>query len=379
MYHSSYHLARSKAREVIRAKFFALSPQDFRLFAAFYGRKYGSGPLNYLYKTYSSWCSGSVGMAGQTETRILECVPRFMATRELFDLLQIYSVAFTETLERAAGKKDILVSALPSHFETLARKAIETQPKLDWFVTNIYSSAEIDEYASVVRYAYLDRLRRCYKAICDDLVVLTNDLDNIDAEIDLEYRITSLEVVVKLGFEDVVLPNDLKVDISPPSLVSRHSEDYHRTMTRDTVLTQVEETAGAGRIAVMRYDLGNARLAIQEAKGTVTCEIELRGKGGKAIGRFSKLKRSDLWISFFRSIGIVIGFFVLIIAGFAFSANKKELRGLIGLVAIYGGLGVLATQGIAAVETFQRVIRYERRKTTRIATIKLATDAASGV
>lgn len=76
--------------EFVRKEFFNLHPSTFEQFLDSYGRNYGPNAQQYLRRTYHDWRSGKTGMAGQSERRILECVPPFLDREKQFQILAFY-------------------------------------------------------------------------------------------------------------------------------------------------------------------------------------------------------------------------------------------------------------------------------------------------
>ena len=53
-----------------------------------YGEKFGSSAESYARKVFPSWKSGSVGMSGQTATRMTQLVPHFFTRTQKFECIK---------------------------------------------------------------------------------------------------------------------------------------------------------------------------------------------------------------------------------------------------------------------------------------------------
>ena len=139
--------AYGRASDFIRNEFFNLDYTALSKVMRLYERDYGTGAYNYLMRTFHKWRRGYVGMSGQTQYRILHCVPRFLSPEKQFTILSFYIPEYMKQLVEASRIPTMTIDVVPSAFANAAKRCQETEPKLDWFVSGVFSDEEIAAYA----------------------------------------------------------------------------------------------------------------------------------------------------------------------------------------------------------------------------------------
>lgn len=72
----------------VRDAFFSLSDYDLKDLFKEYGRQFGSSARNYAIETYPLWRSGERGMSGQTASRLLNLVPKYLTREKRFSIVK---------------------------------------------------------------------------------------------------------------------------------------------------------------------------------------------------------------------------------------------------------------------------------------------------
>ncbi len=128
------------SRQFVLMEFISLDVFTFERFSDFYARKYGSGPQQYMRRTYPQWKSGATKMAGQTVRRILECVPPFLTKEKQFELLALQIPSVIQQQKSKMKASSIKASQLESTYCNLAASVTEHEYELDWFLKEIFPS-----------------------------------------------------------------------------------------------------------------------------------------------------------------------------------------------------------------------------------------------
>jgi len=253
-------------------------------------------------------------MAGQTERRILECVPPVLSKEKQFELLsfQIFSVLqqqksalkascsrtskvgatdpfsdLTRIFSKASGIK---TSELESMYKSLAAIVVKQEYKLDWFVNKSFPPTEVKEFINVFKFTMLDCLRQSYAQVRNDLMLMHEYLPGLDGSVDLSYKIALLDCHVELDTYPPPGASQLAITMSEPTLVTQFRDQY-RTILLDHAVAQCKADIiiHANRQVAMA-DVENVVTQLQrtESDQEYDTTLEVEGHGGVLNIRLQK-------------------------------------------------------------------------------------------
>lgn len=222
-------------------------------------------------------------MAGQTEHRILECVPPFLSKDKQFELLsfQVPSVIHQQNSGLKASR--IKSSELETSYRQLAATIAEREYKLDWFVKEIFPAKEVKEFLNVFKFTMLDCLRQSYAQVRQDLMLMHGILPDLDGSVDLSYQIALLDCQVEVDVYPPPGATQLGIAMSEPSLVTQFRDRYRRILL-DHALTQCKAEAASHanrQIALADVQAVVAQLQRTSSDQEYDTTLDVQGHGGK--------------------------------------------------------------------------------------------------
>lgn len=377
--------AYSRACEFIRKEFFSLDYATFAKVMRLYEREYGTGAYNYLMRTYHSWRLGTVGMSGQTQYRILHCVPRVLSSAKQFTILSFYIPEFMRQVVDTSRAHKLTIDAIPTAFANAAKRCQEIQPKLDWFVCGIFTEEEVAAFVDVARYTAIDRLQQCYAGVCLDLATMADHLSDVDASVNMRYRVDELGVDIELVGLAPSLPTRAFDSPSVPNLVVKHPEEYERLLLNHDCDMLVEQDAQVVRHAVVKLDLSILQNAIESISTSESIEssFRVRGAAGAFEGAVCKKNLPGLKAQFWSRVAlaslVTLGLVAGIGAAVMFESTlSKGVRDSVSLVMMGSFLGIPVMWSWVA-EKYKEVRDYERGKSTRFTKARRSATSSSGL
>ena len=210
--------AKSDSESFVRERFFSFSSVTFESFVKFYSRKYGSSAASYLRKTYPNWRDGLTSMSGQTGTRILTCVPRFLSRKDQITLLKFY-LPWLQTLKEVdSSSSSITEDSLVKSYEEAARHVLDRDFKLDWFINEVFSEEEVQQFLQAFKFMLLKRLELSFQAVCRDLQRLNDLVSRADFPVSVDYDIHYLARSLKLTLRAAPSPSEFEVSQPVPEI-----------------------------------------------------------------------------------------------------------------------------------------------------------------
>jgi ABC-type multidrug transport system fused ATPase/permease subunit len=347
-----------------------MSSWQFVALTDYYGKKYGTAPQSYLKRTYEKWKSGETGMSGQTGTRVLECVPRFLGKEEQFQMLQFYIPSILSKWKAYTKTRTQNIEELHTTFFNIAKLIKENDYTLDWFVKNVFSQEEIDEFMGVLRFTMLDTLNRSYNSMREDISFfysnLIGKLSQIDASIALKYSVNLLACTVELTTTEPVLKDDLILDIEPPDMVTKFTREYRKILLNYSMDCIKHDAHESGRRHLGLYDLNsllnsvknvqdhneyNARLVIEGSAGSFFIDIEKKSQLRFALMIFKK------------AVALASIVLALALACIFLGDMAIPLCVILGYVIVFTLVSLIGSIRDLCMEMKE----YERRKTKRVA------------
>lgn len=279
-----------KSLQFVRMEFFQLDLFTFERFSDFYAGKYGHGPKQYMRRTYPSWKSGATKMAGQTERRILECVPPFLPKDKQFELLsfQIPSVLQQQKSELKASA--MRTSELESTYRGLANRITEHEYKLDWFVSEVFPSDELSDFLNVFRYTMLDCLRQSFGQVRQDLMMMHDLLPTLDGSAELSYRIALFDYSLEVDVYPPPGASQLSIAMSEPSLITQFRDRYRAILLDHAVVQRKADVIGHANRQIALADIETVVAQLQRTSSDQEYDttLEVQGHGGILCVRLQK-------------------------------------------------------------------------------------------
>lgn len=279
-----------KSLQFVRAEFFQLDVFTFERFVDFYAMKYGDGPKQYLRRTYGRWRSGVTNMAGQTERRILECVPPFLETSKQFELLSFQIPSVIHEQKSAITSRHIRSSEMENIYRELSATVLQKEYRIDWFVKEVFPVAELGEFLNVFKYTMLDCLRQSYAQVREDLIMLHDFLPRVDGSVQISYHISLLDCPLDVDIYPPPGDAQLSIAMPPPRFVTRFREQY-RTILLDHTLAQCKAQAidqANRQVALSDLQAIIAQLERTKSDQEYDSTLEVQGHGGTLRIRLQK-------------------------------------------------------------------------------------------
>lgn len=356
-----------KSLQFVRTEFFRLDPFTFERFADFYAEQYGSGPKQYLRRAYPQWQSGATKMAGQTERRILECVPPFLSKDKQFDLLSFQVPSVIAQQKSGLKASHIKTSEIETTYRQLAATVAEHEYKLDWFVNAVFPAKEVKEFLNVFKFTMLDCLRQSYAQVRQDLLLMHDILPDLDGSVALSYEIALLDCPVEVDTYPPPGADQLAIAMSEPSLVTQFRDRY-RTILLDHALAQckAEAVGHANRqVAFADVEAVVAQLQRTASDQEYDTTLEVQGHGGTLTIRLQKKNLLRLRYAIAQQTMKLL--FALGLTGVAvIFLCVKGLWPILFYVGIIP-LGIIGSIWGKLQELKSEVTEYERKRATRFA------------
>lgn len=359
--------AKSNSENFVRERFFAFPSTTFEAFAKFYSKKYGSSAASYLRKTYPNWKHGATSMSGQTGTRILTCVPRFLSREDQITLLKFY-LPWLQTLKEAdIASSSIIEDELITSYEKAAADVLERDFKLDWFINEVFSSEEIAGFLQAFRFMLLKRLELSYQCVCRDLERLNDLVRRVDFPVSVNYHILYLDRALRLTSRAAPNPQEFRISQPVPELFKTNDRHFLEVLGEDATQMAKEQEDATVKAFVSANDV---QLALTQINAGSTQEIdstiEANGEGGRIVLHFVRrdVQRMRYQVS---KYGWMFGAVCVLLTGLYFHGFN---HGYIGLLLFPGGFiafGILAGLWGAFIESKKELENYERKQTARFA------------
>jgi len=359
--------AKTDSYKFVRERFFSLSPVTFEAFVRFYSGKYGSSAASYLRKTYPMWKDGITSMSGQTGTRILTCVPRFLSREDQISLLKFY-LPWIQTLKEAElSSSSISADSLVQSYEEAARHVLERDFKLDWFINEVFSADEVREFLQAFKFMLLKRLELSYQCVCGDLERLNDLVRRVDFPVSVDYYIHYLGRSLSLTSPTVPNPQAFRINQPVPRLFQTTDEHLLKVLSDDAIQMRNEQEDATVKAFISANDVQMALSQIQVASSQeIDSTIDANGEGGRITLHFIRRDVQRMRYEASKS-GWMFGGACVLIAGIYFHGLN---HGYIGLLLFPGGFvafGILAALWGTFQESKKQLEDYERKQTARFA------------
>lgn len=271
-----------KSLQFVRDEFFALDSFSFAQFSEFYGNNYGDGPKHYMRRTYPNWKAGTTKMAGQTEYRILECVPPFLSTDKQFELLSFQVPSVIQQQKSKLNVSSIKTSDLENCYRSLAASVEEHEYKLDWFLKEVFPKEELSEFLKVFKYTMLDCLRQSYTQVRQDLMLIHEHLPDLEGSVDISYQASLLGCDVEVDVYPPPGSAQLTISMSEPSLVTQFRDQYMAILVDHSLSQCKSDAAGKVNQAVALSDVESVVAQLQRTTSDQEYDttMDIQGQGG---------------------------------------------------------------------------------------------------
>jgi hypothetical protein len=255
-------------------------------FTGYYTERYGDNAGRYLTNTITQWAAGTVKMSAQTEQRILECVPKFMAIEEQFELLLLSAPILnrsTKTTDNLYyGTKPPSIQGLHSYYTESIQDIKTRTVNLLWFVKNVFTEQEIQEYVKCLRYVAIQQQIKSYSAVLDDLRQILPALHIPGCKV--RYHYVEHLRMFRLDLFDIADLDTYKLHEQnpPPTFVSRIGIENAKMIMDRLLMIQHKLTQGTGSIMIGVGELKSFIQTILSAKNgpDYSASLVVTGSGG---------------------------------------------------------------------------------------------------
>lgn len=337
-YHPRPETVRDVAMAAVRDKFVCMAPDRFRAFAEGYLDRYGRGAHQYLLKTYPTWQAAPHRMSGQTCTRLLACVPRYLSREDQLEIIGRMIPFILDALE-AAGRQAAMSELELSRVYSGAIDSVLAKPiALDWIG---FSDGELNELLATLKYSVASALASAHGRVVADIRALHALRRRFGLALEIHYVTEPLNVAVKIGDGSVNHNTDaVRVTCAAPQLESAFRHRYEAIIAEHILELHLQHMEGevARTIAISDASTFLVDAELHKETRDVDCTIKAKGGGGTATLHYSLKARSGLFATMVtRSVwiaGLLLAALVLAI----YALGKREACGLLWLVAICLGI-----------------------------------------
>ncbi len=271
-----------KSLAYVKSELFNFDSFTFERFSDFYAHKYGDGPRRYLKQTFVKWQSGGTNMSPQTEQRILACVPPFLDTGKQFRLLSFQISQIIQQQQSEIKKHRIKTSELVDTYKGAANRIVQREYKLDWFVEEIFSSDEVNEFLNVLKYTMLDCLRISYSAVREDITFIYNSLPKVEGSMVTRYYIQLLDCELEIDVYPPPGAKHMKITIPEPKLVTKLKDGYKKILLEHALNQYKEEQVSQATRYIALKDIFSTINQLQQTKSSQEYDLtmDVKGHGG---------------------------------------------------------------------------------------------------
>lgn len=334
---------------------------------AFYAEKYGSSAASYLRKTYPNWKNGSTSISGQSGTRILTCVPRFLSREDQISLLKFY-LPWIQTLKQTDLSSSLITGdSLVWEYEQAAKHVLEQDFKLDWFIKEIFSTTEVEEFLQAFKYMLLKRLELSYQCVSRDFERLDELIKRVDFPVSVDYHIQYLGRGIRVETLSFPHPDGFRITQPVPKMFQTNDKHFLQILSDDVVQMRKEQEDASVQAFISANDVEIALSQVHvSANQEVDCTVEANGEGGRIILHFVRRDVQRLRYEVAKN-GWIFAAVCVLIAGIYFHGLT---HGYFGLLLFPGGFitfGLLAALWGSWQGSKNELENYERKKALRFA------------
>jgi hypothetical protein len=295
--------------------------------------------------------------------RVLECVPKFLNVDKQFKILSFYIPSAIENHSSAYSNKSINADELNDFYFQLTQNAFSKDYYLDWFVKKVFSDEEINGFQSVIKYTVLEKLNQSYKFVKEDLIAFSKILKRLDDAVDVEYRVSSMNIRINLNnFVSFKEQKEL-ITIPPPNIVTRHDE-WYRNILLDHSLESIanKKKAQFSQIFALRdIELITSYLNKRKSRDEYETCVEANGKGGKAIITIIKKNITLMKFNLFK-LGIKCLIIYSVSAAIILFLFNADYGAFLFYGLLFGGWMIFISPIQKILEQQKEIKEYERKR-----------------
>jgi hypothetical protein len=352
----------------VRSSLFKFDEFKFELFAAFYGKKYGDGAKQYLCKAHRHWRSGTTKMRRETEKRILSCVPPFLDKPDQFKLLSFQIPSIVEQQKNEIRSYSIPLSQLSQHYKNLAKKIIDKEYRLDWFINTVFPDQEVVEFINVLRFTMVDCLRQSYAQVREDIATFHQTVPQIDASVRLTYSILLLSCHVNIDTFELPSESQLDIVIPTPRLVTEFKDFYRKYLLEHALAQSKQETVSAvnRQFGITDFRGFIAQLEKMRSDQEYDSTLQIMGHGGTVSIHLQRKNLTKLNLSTVKYVLMLLAVGIVAL-GLITALSHVRRPGMAWLLIIFP-IGAACALWSKITETRSEAKEYERRRRARITT-----------
>lgn len=334
----------SKAVKFLKSQFFSFDTPAFSKFMKLYTEKHGEAQKTDLEEKFSDWKYGKTRMPEQTVKQILTCVPPCLSKEKQYELLcfQIPSLLYQQKIVMKVHH--FKTSDFLKTYQLLAHKISHQNFTTEWFLDDLLSGDERNEFLDVFRYIMLDNLQHSFQQVQQDVALIHDMLPAFEGSIDSSYRITLLDCT--LDIDTWQLPGDtqLPVIIAEPDLVSKYRDRYQEILIQHTLSQRRADLAGQIEQHAAITDI---QAIFRQLKGIRTRQeyntrLVIKGYGGTIKLTLQKKNLSDLKVLIAMQVATLFFIFGTFGVTVVWAAETLELAPMI-LMTIWGFITLYMT------------------------------------
>lgn len=285
-------------------------------------------------------------------------------------MLQFYIPSILSQWKAHAKARSLKIEELDNTFTSIAKKVMEDDYTLHWFVRNVFSQEEIDEFIGVLRYTMLDTLKRSYNCIRDDISFIYSNvigkLSQIEAVITLEYVIDLLGCRIELSGKKPLLEESFLLNLKPPNMVTKFNAEYREILLDYSINCIKHDAHDSGRKHIGLYDLDSLLSSLKKVRddNEYTAGLSIEGSGGSFSIKIERKNQLHVQFEILKRAAILA--LVLIVLALAYIFLTDIVLPLSYFIVI--GMFYFLAWSIGGIrDSYKEMKKYEQRKTNRFA------------
>jgi hypothetical protein len=316
-------------RNYLKDEFFSCNDIVFARIADLYCALYGANAHNYMMKTFYGWKSGRVSMSGQTFSRILECVPKFLSDEKRFYILKCEIILFLETIHyNQQGKKNnkVSIAEINSLFENYLTEINNfDKGHLSWFLgKGIFTEVELEQFLLACQYSLRKKLNLAYRQVYNDLLLIKHKLANHKmGTFDGSYKIDFIDSTVEIKNINAVPLPMLEFENRDFKIEGNFKQYAERYIIEELMALNFSERVGESKALIKSNDIDiifSHFNGLKKQNSEVEIKSSFEGEGG------------------------------LLNINLSFTPTKKIIQNItlsvINILAFFGCIGGMITYGI---------------------------------
>ena len=286
------------------------------------------------------------------------CWPKF---KDQIHLLRLYlpwmeNLAQTDFKPPSINGENFVLA-----FQKAAEHIRKSDIKLEWFISEVFSKPEIDEFVKAFKFMLLKRLEMSYVCVCADLIKTLKALSFLDFPVSIRYSINYLNCTFESDVIPTANPQSFRIPETVPALFQSQDKQILDMLAEDVYKVRLERSEA---VAQSFTSVDDIRMTTQETMKSsdqnIKTSITAKGEGGTMELSLTRLNVGRMRVN-------LIGSYILLVCAcaiFLFCFLKVLDKGKFWNIVFSAFIGwfVLSILWQKCVYEKQEINNYERKK-----------------